>query len=160
MTRTGERDEFVDEWLTDDAASCSARASSKNRTPYQRLEVFDTPELGRMFRLDGCNMTSERDEFFYHENIVHIGALAQDAPKRALIVGGGDGGSAEELLKHPRSSASSSRSSTPRSCASRASTCNRCIAARSTIRASRSGSATASPSCGRRTNRSMSSSWT
>jgi spermidine synthase len=73
----------------------------RRRTPYQLLEVYDTPDLGRIFRLDGCNMTSERDEFFYHENLVHPAAVAHPAPKRALVVGGGDGGSSEELLKHP-----------------------------------------------------------
>jgi spermidine synthase len=45
-------------------------------------------------------MTSEKDEFFYHENLVHMAALAHPRPRHALIVGGGDGGSAEELLKH------------------------------------------------------------
>ena len=57
--------------------------------------------FGKLFRLDGHFMTSERDEFFYHENLVHVAALAHPEPERALIVGGGDGGSAEELLKHP-----------------------------------------------------------
>jgi spermidine synthase len=70
------------------------------RTPFQLLEVYDTPELGRIFRLDGFNMTSERDEFFYHENLVHPAATAHPAPRRALVIGGGDGGSSEELLKH------------------------------------------------------------
>jgi spermidine synthase len=98
-----DRDEFFCEWLTQDSGTVFRRGRTLEdiRTPYQRLEVFDTPELGCMFRLDGCNMTSERDEFFYHENIVHVGALAQSAPRRAFIVGGGDGGSAEEMLKHP-----------------------------------------------------------
>ena len=72
----------------------------RRRTPFQLLEVYDTPELGRMFRLDGANMTSERDEFFYHENLVHPAAVAHAGPKRALVIGGGDGGSSEELLKH------------------------------------------------------------
>jgi spermidine synthase len=72
----------------------------RRRTPYQLLEVYDTPELGRIFRLDGFNMTSERDEFFYHENLVHPAATAHPAPRRALVIGGGDGGSSEELLKH------------------------------------------------------------
>lgn len=72
----------------------------RRRTPFQLLEVYDTPELGRIFRLDGFNMTSERDEFFYHENLVHPAAIAHPAPRRALIIGGGDGGCAEELLKH------------------------------------------------------------
>jgi spermidine synthase len=73
----------------------------RRQTPYQLLEVYDTPDLGRIFRLDGCNMTSERDEFFYHENLVHPAAVAHPAPRRALVIGGGDGGSSEELLKHP-----------------------------------------------------------
>jgi spermidine synthase len=70
------------------------------QTPYQLIEVFETAELGKLMRIDGANMTSERDEFFYHENLVHPAAIAHPAPKRVLIVGGGDGGSAEEILKH------------------------------------------------------------
>jgi spermidine synthase len=72
----------------------------RRRTPYQLLEVYETPELGRIFRLDGFNMTSERDEFFYHENLVHPVAVAHPGPRQALVIGGGDGGSSEELLKH------------------------------------------------------------
>jgi len=72
----------------------------RRQTPFQLLEVYETPELGRIFRLDGFNMTSERDEFFYHENLVHPSAVAHPDPKRALVIGGGDGGSSEELLKH------------------------------------------------------------
>ncbi len=73
----------------------------RRQTPFQLLEVYDTPDLGRIFRLDGCNMTSERDEFFYHENLVHPAAVAHPHPRQALVIGGGDGGSSEELLKHP-----------------------------------------------------------
>jgi len=73
----------------------------RRQTPFQLLEVYETPELGRIFRLDGFNMTSERDEFFYHENLVHPAAVAHPQPRRALVIGGGDGGSSEELLKHP-----------------------------------------------------------
>jgi spermidine synthase len=72
----------------------------RRQTPFQLLEVYDTPELGRIFRLDGFNMTSERDEFFYHENLVHPAAVVHPGPKSALVIGGGDGGSSEELLKH------------------------------------------------------------
>src|SRR3954454_24816363 len=72
----------------------------RRQTPFQVLEVYETPELGRIFRLDGFNMTSERDEFFYHENLVHPAAVAHPHPRRALVIGGGDGGSSEELLKH------------------------------------------------------------
>jgi spermidine synthase len=72
----------------------------RRQTPFQLLEVYDTPDLGRIFRLDGYNMTSEREEFFYHENLVHPAAVAHPGPRRALVIGGGDGGSSEELLKH------------------------------------------------------------
>lgn len=91
------------EWLNSDSAygfRASQRLESV-RTPWQKLEVFDTPQWGRLFRLDGCFMTSERDEFYYHEPIIHPAATTHPAPAAALIVGGGDGGSAEELLKHP-----------------------------------------------------------
>ena len=57
--------------------------------------MHDTVPFGRLFRLDGHFMTSEKDEFFYHENLVHLAALTHPRPVRALIVGGGDGGSAE-----------------------------------------------------------------
>ena len=63
--------------------------------------MHDTAHFGKLFRLDGHFMTSEMDEFFYHENLVHMAALTHPSPERALIIGGGDGGSAEELLKHP-----------------------------------------------------------
>ena len=71
------------------------------QTPYQLIEVFDTPTLGRLMRIDGANMTSERDEFFYHESLVHPVAIVHAAPRNVLIIGGGDGGSSEEVLKHP-----------------------------------------------------------
>jgi len=71
------------------------------QTPYQHIEVFESPQFGRLFRLDGDYMTSERDEFFYHEAMIHPAAIAIGAPRSALILGGGDGGSAEELLKYP-----------------------------------------------------------
>ena len=74
---------------------------AKFRSALQDVEVHDSAPFGKLFRLDGHFMTSERDEFFYHENLIHIAALAHPAPARVLIVGGGDGGSAEELLKYP-----------------------------------------------------------
>lgn len=78
-----------------------SRQCEKFASPFQAIEVHDTVPFGTLFRLDGHFMTSERDEFFYHENLVHLAALTHPRPERALIIGGGDGGSAEELLKHP-----------------------------------------------------------
>jgi spermidine synthase len=70
------------------------------RSDYQHIEVFESPLVGRLLRIDGCFMTSERDEFFYHENLVHVAAVSHPRPESALVIGGGDGGAAEELLKH------------------------------------------------------------
>lgn len=72
----------------------------ERQTAFQRLELLRSDTLGKTLRLDGCLMTSEADEFFYHEGLIHPAALAHPDPRRALIVGGGDGGALEELLKH------------------------------------------------------------
>jgi spermidine synthase len=95
--------QFMYEWLNEDYGFFlrSSQRLADFRTKYQALEVHDTPQFGKLFRLDGCFMTSEKEEFFYHENLVHPAATAHANPKRALIIGGGDGGAAEELLKHP-----------------------------------------------------------
>lgn len=70
-------------------------------SPFQKIEIVGSKSLGRVFRLDGFNMTSEADEFLYHEPMNHIGLLAQASPKNALVIGGGDGGSVDEIIKHP-----------------------------------------------------------
>ena len=72
----------------------------RGRSLYQEYEVWHSPLFGRMFRLDGCAMTSEADEFIYHENLIHVPGLAHAGPRSALVIGGGDGGSAEELFKY------------------------------------------------------------
>ena len=74
---------------------------AERRSPMQHIEILDTPLFGRAMRIDGCFMTSERDEFFYHEPMIHLPAVSFGRPRSALIIGGGDGGAAEELLKHP-----------------------------------------------------------
>jgi spermidine synthase len=71
------------------------------QTRYQRMAVYDTAAFGKVFRLDGSNTISEREEFIYHENLVHPTLTSHNAPRNVLIIGGGDGGAAEEVLKHP-----------------------------------------------------------
>lgn len=71
------------------------------QTKYQKIAIYDTPQYGKIFRLDDFNMTSEREEFVYHENLVHPALTAHPEPRKILIIGGGDGGSSEEALKHP-----------------------------------------------------------
>ena len=79
----------------------SNRLIENFQTPYQHLEVHQTPQFGKLLRLDGYFMTSEKEEFVYHETMVHPALCAQEAPRHVLIIGGGDGGAAEEVLKHP-----------------------------------------------------------
>lgn len=90
------------EYLTDDTGFFvrSTREFERFQSPFQAIEVHETAAFGTLFRLDGHFMTSEKDEFYYHENLVHVAAIAHPSPTTALIVGGGDGGSAEELLKY------------------------------------------------------------
>jgi spermidine synthase len=70
-------------------------------TPYQRLRIFDNEAVGKVFLLDDVVMLTERDEYIYHEMLVHPALLAHPDPKRILIVGGGDGGTLREVVKHP-----------------------------------------------------------
>lgn len=76
------------------------RLLHSGQTPYQRLDILDTYQYGRMLVLYGSVMLTEKDEFFYHEMIVHPAMLVHAEPKRVLVVGGGDGGSLREVLKH------------------------------------------------------------
>jgi spermidine synthase len=78
-----------------------ARRIASVASAHQRIEVWETPQLGVLFTLDGRPMTSAGDEFVYHECMVHPAALAHPEPKRALVLGGGDGGAARQLLMHP-----------------------------------------------------------
>lgn len=71
------------------------------QSPYQRIDIFESPFYGRVFALDGITMTTEIDEFMYHEMLVHVPMFMHPNPKKVLVIGGGDGGSVREVLKHP-----------------------------------------------------------
>src|SRR3990172_500963 len=73
----------------------------QERTPYQEIIVLQHPHFGRMLALDGVIQLTERDEFFYHEMLVHPALHVHPSPRQVLIIGGGDGGSLREVLKHP-----------------------------------------------------------
>ena len=67
---------------------------------YQTIDILETQGLGKVLLLDGLVMTTERDEFFYHEMISHIPMNSHPNPERVLVIGGGDGGTVREVLKH------------------------------------------------------------
>ncbi len=73
----------------------------RERTPYQRMEVYETLDFGRMLVLDDIVEATERDEFIYHEMMVHVPLYTHPHPQRVLIIGGGDGGALREVLRHP-----------------------------------------------------------
>ncbi len=67
---------------------------------YQDIHLFDTYDYGKLLVIDGTVQMTERDEFIYHEMIVHPPLLTHRNPRKILIIGGGDGGAAREVLKH------------------------------------------------------------
>ena len=74
----------------------------QGKSEYQEVAVVDTYAYGRVLFLDGLVMTTERDEFVYHEMITHVPLLSHKNPENVLIIGGGDGGTVREALKHPQ----------------------------------------------------------
>jgi len=71
------------------------------RSDHQKVEVIDTVGFGRVLVVDGVFMTSEYDEFLYHEMLVHPALTSAPAISRVLVIGGGDGGTVREVLRHP-----------------------------------------------------------
>lgn len=72
----------------------------KGKSPFQTVEVVETAGHGRLLLIDGMTMVSERDEFVYHEMIAHPALFLHPKPRRVLVIGGGDGGTVREVLKH------------------------------------------------------------
>ncbi len=70
------------------------------KSDFQTLEILDTFEYGKVFLLDGAVMLTQRDEFIYHEMLAHVPLLTHPDPRKVLVVGGGDGGTVREVLKH------------------------------------------------------------
>jgi len=77
------------------------RTLHTEQTDFQLLEMVETEEWGNMLLLDGMVMTSEKDEFVYHEMVAHVPLFTHPNPERVLVVGGGDGGVIREIMKHP-----------------------------------------------------------
>ncbi|CAN5690163.1 polyamine aminopropyltransferase [soil metagenome] len=71
-----------------------------SRTEHQRLVLFENARFGRVLMLDGVVQTTTGDEFIYHEMMSHVPILAHGQARRVLIIGGGDGGIAREVLRH------------------------------------------------------------
>lgn len=73
----------------------------KKKSKYQDIAVYETEEYGRLLTIDDVVMLTTRDEFVYHEMIAHVPLLTHGSASKVLVIGGGDGGTVRELVKHP-----------------------------------------------------------
>jgi spermidine synthase len=71
------------------------------QSPYQKIEVYDTVNYGKLMVIDGFIMLSSKDNFIYHEMMAHPVLFTHPNPQRVAIIGGGDCGTLREVLKHP-----------------------------------------------------------
>ena len=79
----------------------TARVLVEEQSDFQRITVIESERYGKGLLLDGCWMTAERQERHYHESLVHPALCGASANERILVIGGGDGGTARECLRHP-----------------------------------------------------------
>lgn len=70
------------------------------QSDFQRIDIFDTNEFGKIFTLDGLIMVTEKDEFIYHDMIVHVPMATNPEIKKVLVIGAGDGGTVRELTRY------------------------------------------------------------
>lgn len=73
----------------------------RGKSEYQEFLVVRNPFFGRMLILDGVVQFTERDEFYYHEMLAHVPLHSLAAPRRVVVIGGGDGGVIREVVRHP-----------------------------------------------------------
>lgn len=72
-----------------------------SQSEFQRIDIFSSKEFGRFLTLDGYMMLTEKDEFIYHEMMVHMPMAVHPKVRSVLVIGGGDGGTARELIRYP-----------------------------------------------------------
>jgi spermidine synthase len=90
------------EYQTENVAlQIRAKEVKRIKSKYQEIIVLDSYEFGKVLVLDGLIQTTEKDEFVYHEMLAHPAMLLHPEPKNVLVIGGGDGGTIREILKHP-----------------------------------------------------------
>ena len=70
------------------------------KSDYQQIDIYDTPEFGKVLTLDGNVMLTERDEFIYDEMITHVPMAVHPHVEKVLVIGAGDGGVIRELVQY------------------------------------------------------------
>lgn len=77
-----------------------SRVLFSEKSPFQKIEILESPFFGKILVIDDCIMLTEKDEFIYHEMIAHVPLHVHSHPSKVLVIGGGDGGTIREVLKH------------------------------------------------------------
>ncbi|WP_457642140.1 polyamine aminopropyltransferase [Persephonella sp.] len=91
---------FTEYWTENVGLTVKANEVKRIKSKFQEILVLDTPEFGKMLVLDGLVQTTEKDEFIYHEMLAHPAMVMHPNPEKVLVIGGGDGGTVREVLKH------------------------------------------------------------
>lgn len=76
------------------------KALYSEETEFQRIDILESKEFGRIFTLDGLMMVTEKDEFIYHDMIVHVPMATNPNIRKVLVIGAGDGGTIRELTRY------------------------------------------------------------
>ncbi len=97
-----------DKWFTEPCEECGSAFSLKikeklhdEKTPYQHIEIYATEKFGNLMTIDGFVMLTSRDNFVYHEMMVHPVLYTHPDPQKVVVIGGGDCGTLREVLRHP-----------------------------------------------------------
>jgi spermidine synthase len=100
------KEKFMELWYTEEHSENVRFSIKVNRqlyseqSPFQRIDIMEANEFGRFLTLDGYMMVTEKDEFIYHEMIVHVPMATNPGIKNVLVIGGGDGGTVRELTRY------------------------------------------------------------
>ncbi|MBE9173097.1 polyamine aminopropyltransferase [Cyanobium sp. LEGE 06143] len=92
---------WIDEVYDGVRYGLAGRVIAETDSPFQRITIIESERYGKGLLLDGCWMTAERQERHYHEALVHPALCGANNLERVLVIGGGDGGTARECLRHP-----------------------------------------------------------
>jgi spermidine synthase len=76
------------------------KSLEKIKSKFQEIEVVESESFGKILLIDGVIMLTEADEFCYHEMIAHVSLCVHPKAQKVLVIGGGDGGTVREILKH------------------------------------------------------------
>ena len=96
---------FTNNWFFEDDMPLAVafqieKSLFSSKSKYQKIEVLQSINMGKIMLLDDKLMITEKDEFYYHETIAHCALAIHQNPKKVIVVGGGDGGTVREVLKY------------------------------------------------------------